>query len=74
MQSCQLPGEKQIITTGTKYPAETFRRVTAAELMKRARRHLPGGEHTEPEFTRAEFASLVLGPDVCAWGECFRRR
>ena len=77
MDTCQIPGEKQVITTGNKYPAETFRKTTSDELMRRGRRGLnasPIGAHTSSEFTRTEFVSLVLGPDVCAWGECFRRR
>ena len=77
MDTCQIPGEKQVITTGNKYPAETFRKTTREELMQRGRRGLSesaSGAHTETEFTRSEFVSLVLGPDICAWGECFRRR
>lgn len=77
MDTCQIPGEKQVITTGNKYPAETFRKTTPSELMTRGRKGLgatPSGPHLDPEFTRTEFTALVLGPEVCAWGECFRRR
>lgn len=77
MDTCQVPGEKQVITTGKKYPAETFRKTTSDELMTRGRKGLgatPSGTHVDSEFTRAEFTALLLGPEVCAWGECFRRR
>ena len=74
MHSCQLPGEKLVITTGTKSPAETFRQMAPEELVAKGRRLFSPDPHTNPEFTRAEFASLVLGPYVCAWAECFRNR
>ena len=74
MHTCQLPGEKLVITTGNKYPAETFRQMTPEELVAKGRRLFSPDPHTNTEFTRAEFASLVLGPHVCAWAECFRNR
>ena len=62
MHTCQLPGEKLVISTGVKYPAETFRQMTPEELVAKGRRLFSPDPHTNPEFTRAEFASLVLGP------------
>ncbi len=89
-QTCQIPPEKQIVTTGVKYPVEVFRKKLPADMIRSWKRESKlqgptrvdsGGNRGEgPKeapssmLTRAQVRELVLGVDVCAWGECWRRR
>lgn len=66
-QSCQLPAVKQI-KENTRYPLRTYRRKTAAEMVEPYVAARAGTER----LGRDDFVKLILGKDVCAWGECYR--
>jgi hypothetical protein len=84
IDTCQVPPEKQVITTGVKYPIEIFRPKLPNDMIRIWKRDfrakpavLDAADNTvqrEKYLTRAEVRDLVLGPEVCAWGECWRRR
>ena len=75
IETYQIPPEKQVISTGIKYPVEKFRNRTAEDMLNMWRKDSSKPKaHVENMLTRDEFRELILGPDVCAWGECWRRR
>ena len=70
-RSCQLPVEKQVTETGVRYPYKTHRPKSPADLVAKARAKLspvPAGDR----FTEAEALAMLLGPEICLWGECYR--
>lgn len=73
VDSFQVPPERQVVTTGVKYPIEIYRRRTPADMLRVWRRD-GTPPHTSNTLNQVEFRDFVLGNDVCAWGECWRRR
>ena len=70
-RTCQLPVEKQVVETGVRYPYKTHRIKSAADLVNRAKAKLvppPGGDR----LTEAEAMTMLFGPEICLWGECYR--
>lgn len=69
--TCQLPSEKLVAETGVKYPFRTYRPKTEVDLVSRARLAMKP-PHESAELTESEFEALLLGAEVCAWGECYK--
>lgn len=70
-RTCQLSVEKQVAETGVRYPYKTHRPKTPADLVAKARGRLspvPAGDR----FSEAEALAMLLGPEICLWGECYR--
>jgi hypothetical protein len=70
LESCQIPWEKQAIETGVKYPFKTYRPKTPQDFVSAARKRMKP-PHDREWLTEAEFSSILLGTDICAWGECY---
>lgn len=69
--SCQIPGDRQVITTGVKYPVELYRKKTARELVESGMKAWKMEDIQQ--LNRQQFRDIVLGRDICAWAECFRK-
>ncbi len=111
--SCQIPADRRVRSTGIKFPWELFRAKTSQEMVDSFRKDIPElrmrGELVKDEtyfeqfknlvgfksdstgdngnfdkeeaeywdgktISKAQFRDMILGSNVCAWGECFRRR
>ena len=70
-RSCQLPVEKQVTETGVRYPYRTHRRKTPADMVAKARTRLSPPNQGD-SFTEEEVLEMLLGPEICVWGECYR--
>ena len=70
--SCQLPSEKQIIVKD-KFPIRTYRKKTAAELLKSYDDAEKKSRPVNDRLSKEEFVALIISQQVCAWGECYRR-
>jgi len=70
--SCQLPSEKQIIVKD-KFPIRTYRKKTAAELLKSYDDAEKKTRSDNDRLSKEEFIALIVSQQVCAWGECYRK-
>lgn len=71
--TCQVPVERMVIETGVKYPFKTYRPKTAADLVLKARQNFKP-PHVGETLTEEEFLGVLLGAEICAWGECYKER
>ncbi|KAL7462649.1 hypothetical protein ACHAXS_003026 [Conticribra weissflogii] len=79
--TCQLVADSQIVETNSKFPYQTFRVGTGAELTERARNGYGGKKgaqgvtkEREGPVSLEEFHAILKSRAVCAWGECYVKK
>ena len=78
-RSCQLVPDAQIVQTETKYPVQTYREGTPAELVGCAKKLMEDDGLLREEVKDAgrydivDFHRILRTKQVCAWGECYRK-
>jgi len=74
MSAWQVPAEIRIKETGVKLPFKTYEQKSSSEMVEQGVAKMKPPPHKENYFSRNEFAELILGSVVCAWGECYRNK
>ena len=78
-RTCQLVPDAQIVQTETKYPFQTYREGSPAELVGCAKKLMEDDGLLRDEtkdagrYGMADFHRILRTKQVCAWGECYRK-
>mmetsp|Transcript_13572 Transcript_13572/g.38869 ORF Transcript_13572/g.38869 Transcript_13572/m.38869 type:complete len:405 (-) Transcript_13572:366-1580(-) len=76
-RTCQLVPDAQIVQTETKYPVQTYREGSPAELVGCAKKLMEDDGLLREETRDAgrydivDFHRILRSKQVCAWGECY---
>ena len=77
--TCQLVPDAQIVQTDTKYPVQTYREGSPAELVGCAKKLMEDDGLLRDEtkdagrYDISDFHRILRTKQICAWGECYRK-
>ena len=77
--TCQLVPDAQIVQTETKYPIQTYREGSPAELVGCAKKLMEDDgllrDKTKDagRYDISDFHRILRTKQICAWGECYRK-